>query len=332
MADANATKIKFTTGKKADIEKAKQDGKLDANDFIVTSDTDELAFINKSGETHFIKDRTDEAVQFKGTSIGNWKDGATVPEGMTFTEWLKQAAQKSISASYLEPTVALANHGGTNSGAVEAGTSITPKVTATFTKNDAGDLTGITVKKGGVNVKEGTASPLNYDGEPIVIGDETISFSATATYKEGAIKNDNLGNPSPDDHIVAGTIASSNYSFIGQRNMFYGTGVGNSFEANSANIRALSNKKLNVTAGYSFTINVAVGQQYVVIAYPATVRDLTKVHYVEGNDPNLASNFKKSVVQVADARGGSQGAVGYKCYSLILSTPVKAPMTLNVTI
>ena len=329
MADL---KVKFATGKKAKIEQAKKDGMIDANDFIITSDTDELAFINKEGETRFIKDRTDEAVQFKGTSIGNWTDGKTVPEGMTFTEWLKQAAQKAIPATYTKPTVALANNGGQASGAVEAGTSISPKLRATFNKNDAGTLTALDVLKGSVKVGGGTTSPYDYVGEAIVVGDETITFTAKATYGEGAIKNNNLGQSSPDGHIEAGSVNSSNYSITGQRNLFYGTGVGTAPELTSDFIRKLQNKKLNPTQGYSFSMTVATGQQYVVIAYRDNLRDLNKVHYVEGNDPNLGKNFVKSTIQVADARGGQNGLVGYKVFVLQLSTPGKAPMTLNVTI
>ncbi len=329
MADL---KVKFATGKKVKIEQAKKDGMIDANDFIITSDTDELAFINKEGETRFIKDRTDEAVQFKGTSIGNWTDGKTVPEGMTFTEWLKQAAQKAIPATYTKPTVALANNGGQASGAVEAGTSISPKLRATFNKNDAGTLTALDVLKGGVKVGGGTTSPYDYVGEAIVVGDETITFTAKATYGEGAIKNNNLGQSSPDGHIEAGSVNSSNYSITGQRNLFYGTGVGTAPELTSDFIRKLQNKKLNPTQGYSFSMTVATGQQYVVIAYRDNLRDLNKVHYVEGNDPNLGKNFVKSTIQVADARGGQNGLVGYKVFVLQLSTPGKAPMTLNVTI
>ena len=329
MADL---KVKFATGEKAGIEAAKQAGKIDANDFVITSDTDELAFINKDGETRFIKDRTDEAVQFKGTSIGNWTDGKTVPEGMTFTEWLKQAAQKAIPATYTKPTVALANNGGQAAGAVEAGTSVTPKLRATFAKNDAGALTALDVLKGGVKVGGGTTSPYDYAGEAIVVGDETITYTAKATYGEGAIKNNNLGKPSPDGHIEAGSVNSSNYSITGQRNLFYGTGVGDLPELNSATVRGLTNKKLNPTQGYSFNINIAQGQQYVIFAYPATLRDVNNVTYVEANDPGMASSFTKTLVDVADARGGENGKKSYKTYSFRMSTPAAAGMTFKVTI
>lgn len=329
MADQ---KIKWSTGEKTKIEEAKRAGKIDANDLVITSDTDQLAFINKHGETKFIKDRTTEPVQFKGTSIGNWTDGKTVPEGVTFTEWLKQAAQKAIPATYSKPTVSIANNGGQASGAVESGTSITPKLRATFNKNDAGNLTKIEVLKGGTSVGNDTNSPYNYTGNAIVIGDETISFTAKATYEEGEIKNNNLGEPSPDGHVLAGSVTSSVYNITGQRNLFYGTGIGELPELNSGTIRSLVNKKLNPTQGYSFNINIAVGQQYVIFAYPATLRDVNQVMYVETNDTGMASSFTKTLVDVADARGGENGLKQYKVYSYRMATPAAAALTFKVTI
>lgn len=329
MADQE---IKWSTGKKAKIEEAKRAGKIDVNDLVITSDTDQLAFINKHGETKFIKDRTTEPVQFKGTSIGNWTDGKTVPEGVTFTEWLKQAAQKAIPATYSKPTVSIANNGGQASGAVESGTSITPKLRATFNKNDAGNLTKIEVLKGGTSVGNDTNSPYNYTGNTIVIGDETISFTAKATYEEGEIKNNNLGEPSPDGHVLAGSVTSSVYNITGQRNLFYGTGIGELPELNSGTIRSLVNKKLNPTQGYSFNINIAVGQQYVIFAYPATLRDVNQVMYVETNDTGMASSFTKTLVDVADARGGENGLKQYKVYSYRMATPAAAALTFKVTI
>lgn len=329
MADQ---KIKWSTGEKAKIEEAKKAGKIDVNDLVITSDTDQLAFINKHGETKFIKDRTTEPVQFKGTSIGNWTDGKTVPEGLTFTEWLKQAAQKAIPATYSKPTVSIANNGGQASGAVESGTSITPKLRATFNKNDAGNLTKIEVLKGGTSVGNDTNSPYNYTGNAIVIGDETISFTAKATYEEGEIKNNNLGEPSPDGHVLAGSVTSSVYNITGQRNLFYGTGIGELPELNSGTIRSLVNKKLNPTQGYSFNINIAIGQQYVIFAYPATLRDVNQVMYVETNDTGMASSFTKTLVDVADARGGENGLKQYKVYSYRMATPAAAALTFKVTI
>lgn len=203
---------------------------------------------------------------------------------------------------------------------------------ATFNKNDAGDLTAISIKKGAQSVKEGIVSPLDYTGEAIIVGDETVTFTASATYKEGAIKNDNLGNPSPNGHILAGTVASSGYSITGKRNLFYGTGVGNLPELNSATVRGLANKQLNPSNGLSFNINIAQGQQFIIFAYPATLREVNQVMYVETNDTGMASSFTKTLVDVADARGGENGKTSYKVYSYRMSTPAAAGMTFKVTI
>lgn len=329
MADL---KVKFATGEKAKIEQAKKDGTIDANDFVITSDTDELAFINKDGETKFVKSKSSKSYTLNGTSLGSLASGQTIPEGIDMDGLLNLITQKEIKATYTKPSVSIANNGGQAAGAVEAGTSVTPKLRATFAKNDAGALTALDVLKGGVKVGGGTTSPYDYAGEAIVVGDETITYTAKATYGEGAIKNNNLGKPSPDGHIEAGSVNSSNYSITGQKNLFYGTGVGDLPELNSATVRGLANKKLNPTQGYSFNINIAQGQQYVIFAYPATLRDVNQVMYVETNDTGMASSFTKTLVDVADARGGENGKKSYKVYSYRMSTPAAAGMTFKVTI
>ena len=97
-------------------------------------------------------------------------------------------------------------------------------------------------------------------------------------------------------------------------------------------MRGLANKKLSPTAGTSFNVNVAVGQQYIIIAYPATLRDLNNVTYVEANDSGMAANFTKTTLDVADARGGNNGVMSYKVYTYAMAVPAAAGMTFKVTI
>lgn len=54
--------------------------------------------------------------------------------------------------------------------------------------------------------------------------------------------------------------------------------------------------------------------------------------YVETNDTGMASSFTKTLVDVADARGGENGKTSYKVYSYRMSTPAAAGMTFKVTI
>ena len=241
--------------------------------------------------------------------------------------------QKAIAPTYTQPTVSIAKSGdGTAAGNYEAGTSITPILTATYNKNDAGDLTKLSILKGSAEVGSDTSSPYTYTGEAIVLGDETITFKAQATYGDGPVKNNNLGQPDATGQIKAGTKDSSTLSFVGQRQLFWGTGVGELPTLDSATIRGLSNKKLNPTQGYSWNIPIAVGQQYVIFAYRASLRDVNEIMYVETNDTGMASSFTKTTVQVADARGEENGKIDYKVYSYRMAAPAAATMTFKVTI
>ena len=46
----------------------------------------------------------------------------------------------------------------------------------------------------------------------------------------------------------------------------------------------------------------------------------------------MASSFTKTLVDVADARGGENGKKSYKVYSYSMATPAAAGMTFKVTI
>ena len=328
-----AMQTKIGYGNKTDIDTAITATTIDEGDIIFTKDTEELAFIKPDKTIMYPKNRTSKDYTLNGTSLGALQNGEKIPEGTSIDELLNMITQKAIAPTYAQPTVTLAKSGsGTAAGNYEAGTSITPILTATFNKNDAGDLTKLAILKGSEEVGSDTSTPYTYTGEAIVLGDETITFKAQATYEDGEVKNNNLGQPDATGQIKAGTKNSSALSFVGQRQLFWGTGVGELPELNSETIRGLTNKKLNPTQGYSWNIPIAVGQQYVIFAYRATLRDVNQVMYVETNDTGMASSFTKTTVQVADARGGENGKVDYKVYSYRMAAPAAATMTFKVTI
>lgn len=325
-------KTKIGYGQKENIAAAIQSEKIDEMDIVVTSDTDEIAFINPDKEAKFIKSRTTQGYTLNGTSLGSLANGAEIPAGIDMDGLLKLITQKAIPATYTKPSLGIANNGGSAATAYEAGTTITPKLRATFTKNDSKGLSGIKILKGSEEIATGTTTPLDYAGEGFVLGDETITYKATATYQEAVVKANNLGNESKENWFAAGSLTSGNYSITGQRNLFYGTGTGSVPEVTSDFVRGLTNKKLNPAAGTSFTINVAVGQQYVVFAYPENLRDVNSVTYVEANDSGMASNFTKTTLEVADARGGSNGLKKYKCFTYEMAVAAAANMTFTVKI
>lgn len=322
---------KHAFGSKENIDTAKAAGTINPYDILHLSNG-ETGWLDKDGNTVIATPRTQEAITVNGVTGLGIANGATIAAGTSLEEFVKMVVQKAIPATYNRPSLAIGNNGGTAAGNVEVGTTITPKLRATFTKNDAGDLETIIIKRGGAEVANGTTSPLDYDGDPVVIGDETITFSASATYGDAPVKKNNLGQESKENWFAGSTATSGNYSISGKRNLFYGTGVGAAPEATSDMLRTLANKKLAPAAGTSFNINVAVGQQYIVIAYPASLRDLNNVTYVEANDSSMASNFVKSTIDVADARGGENGLMSYKVYTYAMAVPAAAGMTFKVTI
>ena len=322
---------KFLTGAKSDIDNKIADGIIDGGGIILTSDTDEIVFINPKAEKRVIKSKTQKDYTLNGTTLGALEDGAVIKEGTSIDELLAMITQKSVPATYVAPTITLSRVSGSATGSQEVGTNISVALKSSFTQNEAGAITAHDILKNDVVVFEGdTANPLEHTVDSFALGEETVTFKSQASYEAGVVKNDNLGNPSPDNAIAAGSIKSSGISFTGQRAYFYGTGVGELPELNSANIRALNNKKLNAKANTVFEIPVAIGQQYVIFAYPSTLREVNQVMYVETNDTGMAPNFNHTLVEVEGANGFT--AAEYRVYTYRMGVPAAAPMTFKVTI
>ena len=325
--------IKFFHGPSTGVEAKIGDGTINESDFVVTSDTDEWIYIDENKDQKVLgSSKTKQTHEVNlGGSIGGLADGAEIPTGTTLDEFIAMLTQKAIPATYTQPAVTIRNSTGNAAGAYEVGTNINTTLQALFTQNDAGALTTLAIYKQGTSdaLISGATSPQSTEAQEFQLTDGSVTFYATATYGEGEIKNNNLGQPSPDGHIAAGSKNSSNFTFTGQRNMFYGTGVGAAPEATSENVRALTNKKLNPTQGYSFNITIAEGQQYVRIAYPNTLRKITKCFYVEQNT-DLAANFEEEVISVQGANGAA--GADYKVLTYEMAVPSAASMTLQVQI
>lgn len=325
--------IKFYHGASTGIQGKIDDGTINESDIVITSDTDEIVYIDETKTQKPLgssKSKQEWEVKLgSGGTVGGLKTGDTIPEGTTMDELIKLLTQKSVPASYTQPGITCRVSAGTSAGSYEVGTEINTTIQGTFTKNDAGELTTIEILKNGVSILSQAASPITTEAQTFTLGEETVSFTAKATYAAGEIKNDNLGQPSPDGQIKAGSKTSAAVSFVGKRNLFYGTGVGTTPSVTSELVRGLSNKQLGPSNGTSFNINVAAGQQYVVIAYPATLRKITKCFYVEQNT-DLAENFTEQTISVQGANGAA--GADYRVLVYQMAVPAAAGMTLQVQI
>lgn len=324
--------VKFFHGPEEGIDDKISEGLITPADFIVTT-SDELIYIDQNSSKHPLgssKSKIEHEVNLgDGQSVGGLNDGDTVPEGTTLDELIVMLTQRAQPVSYVQPGVTCRVSAGTTAGSYEVGTEINTTIQGVFTQNDAGALTSIEIKKGGSSVLSSPTSPVTTEAQVFTLGEETITFNAVATYADGPVKNNNLGQPDATGQIKAGSKTSSNVSFTGKRNLFYGTGVGAAPSMSSEIVRGLANKQLGPANGTSFNINVATGQQYVVIAYPATLRKITKCFYVEQNT-DLAENFVEQSVSVQGANGAA--GADYRVLVYEMAVPAAAGMTLQVQI
>ena len=331
MADENQV-IRFFHGPEDGIDAKIEDSTINGSDIVITSDTDSIFFVDNQKQKHNLgssKTKQEHTVNLGGGSLGGLTDGAAIPEGTTLDQFIAMLTAKAVPPVYSQPGVTCRVSTGTAAGSYEVGTEINTTIQGTFTQNDAGALTTIEILKNGSSILSQAASPITTEAQTFTLGEETVSFTAKATYAAGEIKNDNLGQPSPDGQIKAGSKTSAAVSFVGKRNLFYGTGVGTTPSVTSELVRGLSNKQLGPSNGTSFNINVAAGQQYVVIAYPATLRKITKCFYVEQNT-DLAENFTEQTISVQGANGAA--GADYRVLVYQMAVPAAAGMTLQVQI
>lgn len=266
-----------------------------------------------------------------GVGLGGFSAGDEITEDMTLAEFAKKLLMKQVPPTYTQPEIKLSRSGGTANGNVEIGTNVSVSLSAEFTQKDAGALTSIQFKKGGSNVGEvSSTSPATYT-ETLNAFDTAVSYTATASYEQGPVKNDNLGQPYPTGQIAAGSKTSSAISFNPYRKGFYGTLTDKSGVINSALVRSLPQSTTSAPAnGNTWSLSVPVGALRVMFAYPATLRDVTSVKDVNGMNAEIKSGFTMSTVNVEGLNGYS--AISYKVYVMDYAEPNDTANTYTVQI
>lgn len=272
-----------------------------------------------------------ETFQVMGEPMGALNVGDTINATDSVTTIIKKMLQTRIAPSYTKPTASL-TAGSQKGGNYEAGTSIDTLLTAAFTKNDAGDLTALKIlKNGSTEVVTGASTPQTYQYTE-TLADGSTRFEASATYGDGEVKNDNLGDPSPTGQIKAGTVKSSAITFNGIRKYFYGydtSGVTTAIDT-SAGIRALTASSGAASKGTKFSISVPAGATRCTIAFDKTIGTLSQVLYRESGNANITSQFNLSEVNVEGANNYT--AKAYNVYTISWAQPTAGAMTFDVTI
>lgn len=254
-----------------------------------------------------------------------------IPEGENNTT-IKAAGKnlKDVLASILatrkypsatNPTV---NVKLTSATSVEVGTEVTPVYEATLNPGSYtyGPATGITATSWSITDNQSTpntSTDASGSFPAITVGDTTnYKVTATATYGDGAIPIDNLGDEYAEAQIKGSTVTgSTTASLKGYRNYFYGVLATTTAEApiTSDLIRGLTK---GVAGGYTakrtFTMNASdvEGAKRMIIAYPAnavttTRKGLTSV--ILPNSLNFDAVANGAYVQQTNVE--VEGANGY---------------------
>ncbi|MFA6700936.1 MAG: hypothetical protein WCS28_12310, partial [Thiomicrospira sp.] len=270
---------------------------------------------------------------------GSIAAGDTLDAGTDFEGFVRRLVLKTFYPTFANPSATLNVNLGAN---VEAGTIATITLSVAFNLgqirgavvgglwNDtaiqaprAGAATAYTID----GTANGTNNSLNRADYQVIDGANT--WSASAEYGEGAQPLDSDGQPfgSP---LAAGTIAA-NRTIQGRRNAFFGTSsVTATPYSHSAQIRDMAGKLLNPANGSAFTLSIPAGATLVCFAYPATLRDVSSVTYVEGLGAQVKGVFDKTSVQVAGANG--YAPIEYKVFSFVPAEPFSQAATYQVSI
>lgn len=277
------------------------------------------------------------------TAVGELAANTVVDAGTNFAELLVKILSQSKDPVKTDPSITAFSV--TNSGSgkdFEAGTSITPKWTATF---NAGSYTykstvsnetiapvsgtGVTVNsysvtKDGVEigtVKDGSASAF-------VLGDNTVNFKIVANYGDGNYALTNLNKlPETEVRIAAGS-AEKTATITTYRKMFAGGTTASDID--SALIRGLGSNAKSSTSGMEFKANV--GDTKVVFAYPSNLTTKTpKFEYFTMAWESVGGFTKLGTVEVADARGGENGLKEYTVYTYTPAAPYAAETKYKVS-
>ena len=264
-------------------------------------DSDKVVFTEDVYTTH----------SFGRVQVENGEMTKLLDKGATLND-LMALLMTVMPPEVTEPSVSLTFPAGK---AHEVGTKVVPGYAASFNPGSYtyGPDTGVTVSSWKITDSEGHENDKTSDSFPeITVGDDTkYTVTAEATHGEGAVPLTNTKVEYPEGKIAAGTKTATSAAITGYRNSFYGT-VTNKNEITSSIIRGLTKSGKALKNGSAFTVDVPVGAMRVIIAYPATLRDVSSIKDVNGLNAEIASGFTKTTVSVEGA--SSYTAKSYKVY------------------
>lgn len=252
-------------------------------------------------------------------------------KGKNVEQVLSTLMAQEANPSKSNPAVSFSAQGGF--GTFEIGTTKNLTYTAALSAGSYtyGPATGITAQAWEVSCTGVTDKKTTATGtfENVVAEATAKKITAKATYNEGAVPVTNLGNAYPAGKIAAGSASKDSNILQGVRYMFWGPMTDASAALNSANIRALANKKATAT-GTLATFGAGAGAKKVVVAVPAG-RKITKVLMPSALNADVTALFVKQGTQSQVNGAEGYAAAAYDVY-VYQPASIDAGETYAVTI
>lgn len=201
--------------------------------------------------------------------------------------------------TYIKPTLSIS----LNTGTLEHNKATSVTITPNFKQNDAGSVSKYVLYKNGTEIFNNTTVSA-YTDSATINHNGSISYSATATYDDGPIKNTLLGIPYPNTSIKSGSVSAS--GIIRAYALSY-YGIINSSTITENDISSLSSR-LSSSKSYTYTVNLA--EQRIVYMYPQSFGTLTSIK--DANNFDYINSYTRTTL--------SYNGVDYYVY--ILTDPV----------
>ena len=220
-------------------------------------------------------------------------------------------------------------------GNYEVGTKVTPQWSVALNPGSYsyGPATGVTATSYSVSDTDSNSAETSSGSFPeLTVEDgENYSISATVGHSAGAVPKTNLGNDYAAGRIAEGSKSGTRGTITGHRKTFYGTTTDKTSETTSAIIRGLSGKSnAALNNGSTFKVTIPVGALRVLIAYPATLREVTSIKDDNAMSAEIKTGFTLSTVAVEGANNYT--ATNYKVYTMDFANANDTANTYTVTI
>lgn len=259
----------------------------------------------------------------------------TIPsEGKSLKGLLLDAYSEDKNPVITQPSVSISS---STARAYEVGTVVTPAYSGSFNigKYEYGPTpTGVSVTEWQVTnnvTAETKATQTGSFAQYTVPDGSNYRITINATYSDGATPVTALGAPYEAGKINGGSKTAQSGAITGYRNSFYGTLADKSVDVDNTVVRALQQKSgRSLVNGNTFTVNIPVGAEAVLILYPATLREVTSIKDVNGLNADITSAFTKSEMNVTGANNYT--AINYKMYRLDYAKPNDTANKYTVTI